>query len=287
MDPAPPPRRLLIAAAGYALALAAGVAVLGVGEVENIVASPPALLRFAAAGMVWLLLAYVALPRLLRPGVRRTVVRAAVVSLVLAGALASTLRNTTVNDVAPDLAAAVADAGPSTVAGASASPAPAPPAAVSGAPAAPSGTPTGASRAATPASRTPAASRAPAVTSRAPAAPSRAPAVATRLGTGRVAGINHKGAGRAALIRLTDGAHVVRFEGLDVDNAPDMRVWLVQGSDRKTTGDGVDLGKLKGNRGNQNYSAPAGTAVTPGEWTVLIWCRAFAVPIANATVTVA
>jgi hypothetical protein len=274
-------RRLLIAAAGYALALAAGIAVLGVGEVENILASPQAVLRFSIAGGVWMLLAYVALPRLLSPGARRTAVRGVVVSLALAGALASTLRTTTVRDVAPDLAAVAPVAAAAAVPGPSVS--------RSAAGATPSGatpsvgTPSGGA----PVKRT---SRAPAGTptaaASAPPAPP-APAAPVRLGTGRVAGINHKGAGSATLIRLADGSHVVRFEGLDVDNAPDMRVWLVRGGDREKTRDGVDLGKLKGNKGDQNYAAPAGTAVAPGEWTVLIWCRAFAVPIANATLTVA
>jgi hypothetical protein len=254
----PRARRLLVAAAGYAVALAAGIAVLGVGEVENILSSPPAVLRFAAAGAVWVLLAYVALPRLLPRGVRRTAVRGVVVTLALAGALASTLRTTTVHDVAPDLAVAAGVADPTAAASSSTARTPAGPATE-----APGATPTGT-----------------------PTAASRAPAAATRLGTGTVAGINHKGAGRAVLIRLADGSHVVRFEGLDVDNAPDMRVWLVRGRDRDRTGDGVDLGRLKGNKGDQNYRAPERTAITPGKWTVLIWCRAFAVPIANATVTV-
>ncbi|MCA1823178.1 MAG: DM13 domain-containing protein [Frankia sp.] len=98
------------------------------------------------------------------------------------------------------------------------------------------------------------------------------------------AGVDHRASGMAGLVRLADGRIVLRFEDLDVDNAPDMHVYLVRGRDRQKPDGGQYLGKLKANRGDQNYNV-RGDVDRTGDVTALIWCRAFAVPIANATLT--
>jgi hypothetical protein len=60
-------------------------------------------------------------------------------------------------------------------------------------------------------------------------------------------------------------------------------VHLDPGADQQDPGGGVRLDNLRGNRGSQNYDVPAGTDVqTPV--TVLVWCRAFPVPVAAATI---
>ena len=43
--------------------------------------------------------------------------------------------------------------------------------------------------------------------------------------------------------------------------------------------DAVDLGGLKGNKGNQQYDVPAGAEAG----AVVIWCRAFTVAFGTAT----
>jgi len=96
----------------------------------------------------------------------------------------------------------------------------------------------------------------------------------------------HKGSGDAFVFRLQDGSHVVRFENFRSTNGPDLRVWLSsspspQKSADVSEGEWLDLGKLKGNVGNQNYAVPAGTDLSEFQ-SVVIWCRAFGVLFAAA-----
>ncbi len=91
----------------------------------------------------------------------------------------------------------------------------------------------------------------------------------------------HQGSGQATIYRLPDGSHVLRLENLDVTNGPDLRVILSPSpnpqSSAEVKGQGyVELDKLKGNRGNQNYPIPAGFDVDPIQ-SVVIYCKPFRV----------
>jgi hypothetical protein len=90
----------------------------------------------------------------------------------------------------------------------------------------------------------------------------------------------HPTSGRATLIRLASGGRVLTLTEFGTSPGPDLRVYLVSGTPRDL-GDVVDLGGLKGNRGNQQYEVPAGTNLRSHR-TVVIWCRAFSVPFGSA-----
>jgi hypothetical protein len=107
-----------------------------------------------------------------------------------------------------------------------------------------------------------------------------------RISTGELRGIDHDATGTASIYRRADGSAVVALEDIDIEPGPDYRVVVVPGEDRSSPGDGLELDGLRGNQGTQYYEVPSGTDVGTG-WTVLVWCRAFGVPIANASQTAA
>jgi len=96
----------------------------------------------------------------------------------------------------------------------------------------------------------------------------------------------HEGSGLATVYELDDGSRVLRLEALDVTNGPDLHVILSPATnpttrDEVATPGYVDLGGLKGNKGDQNYDIPAEVDLT-GEWTVVIYCQPFHVIFATA-----
>ncbi len=112
---------------------------------------------------------------------------------------------------------------------------------------------------------------------------SSAPAAAQVVGAGSLRGIDHRASGRALLLRLADGRSVLRLEGLDVEPGPDYQVHLVPGTAREAPDGGLHLGGLRANKGDLTYPVPVGGGGRQPV-TVLIWCRAFAVPVASATI---
>jgi hypothetical protein len=120
------------------------------------------------------------------------------------------------------------------------------------------------------------------------ASSSPAPGPRTLAG-GELISHEHETSGTVKLVRLADGSHVVRLENLDTSNGPDLRVWLTDAPVKQGTagwrvfddGEYVSLGKLKGNKGSQNYTVPAG--VDPSGFTsVSIWCDRFDVSFGAA-----
>jgi hypothetical protein len=114
------------------------------------------------------------------------------------------------------------------------------------------------------------------------------PAVPMLLGAGQFVGLaGHSGTGDAGIFRNPHGTYVLRFENFDIENGPDLEVYLVPGADRTTLDPGsIHLGHLKGNVGNQSYDLPSGTDLVPGPYTALIWCESFTVEFVGATLTI-
>ena len=99
------------------------------------------------------------------------------------------------------------------------------------------------------------------------------------------------GSGTATLYQLADGKRVLRLTDFAVENGPDLHVRLIAADDAKDTAsvakaDHVELGNLKGNKGDQNYDVPEN--VDLGKYkAVSIWCNRFSVNFAAAPLTAA
>ena len=107
------------------------------------------------------------------------------------------------------------------------------------------------------------------------------------VGAGAFVGLaGHSGTGDAGLFENPDGSYSLRFEDFDIENGPDLVVYLVPGADQTTLAAGaIDLGSLRGNVGNQTYEIPEGTDLSAGTYTALVWCDAFDVEFVGATLT--
>jgi hypothetical protein len=103
------------------------------------------------------------------------------------------------------------------------------------------------------------------------------------VGTGGFYGIDHSATGTATVYEQ-GGAHVLRFEDdTDIQNGPDLFVWVLETDsyDGGDPGEFLDLGKIKGNVGGQNYELPVDFDPEVHQF-VLIWCKRFSVPFAAA-----
>jgi hypothetical protein len=115
-----------------------------------------------------------------------------------------------------------------------------------------------------------------------------ASATATLL-SGNFHSVAHETHGQATVHRLADGHVVLRLADFSTSNGPDVRVYLVAATDAGdnetvTRAGFVELGKLKGTDGDQNYDVPPGLDLSKYR-AVTIWCRRFSVNFATAPLT--
>ncbi|MFE2876066.1 DM13 domain-containing protein [Streptomyces roseus] len=123
-----------------------------------------------------------------------------------------------------------------------------------------------------------------------PSRPGTAPAPGPQtLAQGSLISHEHSTTGTVKLVRLPDGSRTLRLEDLDTSSGPDLRVWLTdapvkEGADGWFVfddGKHVSLGKLKGNKGDQNYEIPAEVDLADYS-SVTIWCDRFDVSFGAA-----
>jgi hypothetical protein len=112
------------------------------------------------------------------------------------------------------------------------------------------------------------------------------------LAKGTFVSHEHATKGSVQIVRRADGSRVLTIRDLDTTNGPDLRVWLTdQKVVRGSAGwhvfdDGayVELGRLKGNRGDQAYAIPK--QLDLGKYrSVTIWCKRFSVSFGAAELT--
>jgi len=128
---------------------------------------------------------------------------------------------------------------------------------------------------------------APAATASATRVTTPPPAPPVAISHGRLQGIDHRAMGTVTLYRHADRHLVVGLEDFDIQPGPAYVLYVEAGSDRHDHDGGTRLARLRGNKGTQYYDAPAGLDVETTQWTVLVWCETFDVPVANATPTAA
>ena len=114
-------------------------------------------------------------------------------------------------------------------------------------------------------------------------------AAAGVLLSGQFHSVEHETKGAATVHDLGNGRRVLRFTDFSTSNGPDVRVYLVAAADAfdnetVTRAGFVELGKLKGTEGDQNYEIPAELDLGKHR-AVTIWCRRFSVNFASAPLT--
>jgi hypothetical protein len=101
---------------------------------------------------------------------------------------------------------------------------------------------------------------------------------------GTVRPLSHSARGTAAVVSTGGGRRVLTLRAFHLSPGPKVVVWLVP---RSARGDGqlpkdrVELGGLKGTRGNQQYTIPASTDLRRYS-SVIFWCVPFTSGLARA-----
>jgi Electron transfer DM13 len=107
---------------------------------------------------------------------------------------------------------------------------------------------------------------------------------------GNFKSLAHETKGVASIYQLADGKRALRLTEFETSNGPDVHVYLTadeveKGSDAIKEAGFIDLGSMKGNKGDQNYDIPADTDLNKYK-NVTIWCARFGVNFGQAALVV-
>ena len=111
----------------------------------------------------------------------------------------------------------------------------------------------------------------------------KGPMVVTK---GGFTGLAHETKGSATIYQLPDGKRTLRLTEFETSNGPDVHVYLTaadveKGNDSIEEAGFIDLGSMKGNKGDQNYDIPAAADLNKYK-NVTIWCARFGVNFGQA-----
>jgi len=106
------------------------------------------------------------------------------------------------------------------------------------------------------------------------------------LTKGSFKSLAHETRGLASIYQLADGKRTLRLTEFETSNGPDVHVYLSaaeveKGSDAIREAGFIDLGSMKGNKGDQNYEIPDGADLSKFK-NVTIWCARFGVNFGQA-----
>jgi Electron transfer DM13 len=101
------------------------------------------------------------------------------------------------------------------------------------------------------------------------------------LASGTFYGVAHPTTGTATIYRIGDGSRILRFTNFRTSNGPDVHIYLVAADDAKDSASVqsagfIDLGSIKGNIGDQNYTLGPDLDLSKYR-AVSVWCKRFSV----------
>ncbi len=99
----------------------------------------------------------------------------------------------------------------------------------------------------------------------------------------------HPTEGIATIYRIDNGSRVIRFTNFKTSNGPDVHIYMVASEDARDDASVqnsafVDLGLIKGNIGDQNYTLDSSLDLAKYR-TVSVWCKRFSKNFGAAPLT--